>query len=415
MPSFLSDAPAMLTDLKVANRKAVIQVFRSGDVYDANEVSVITGLSRPTVMKCIHYFMETGLLISCGKGKSTSTGGKRPEQFSLADELYYVCLSLWPQETRVHLYSIRHSLIASKTISSPLSETAAEASRLAASAVQTLLEENSIQPSSIVAASVSVPGTVDHETGTLLFSSHKPDWGTHIHLLDDLHALLGAETPLFIENAGKMCARPYLTDPDVRTKRVLVLFTTWGLSGCMIERGHILNGRNALIGEIGHMIIDPNDPEACGCGSHGCFERLVSRSRVNQMLREAAPHAFPETPLLTIPEVFAKSAEGDPAVQEMLRRLAGTFARALRNITLVFDPDLVIFQGDYGFADSFFESELRRQMGDFRYLPTSHPFEIQFDRRPLETMDAEGSFFALDHLFFDHLDHYQAEQQPNRE
>ncbi|MBQ7486692.1 MAG: ROK family protein [Clostridia bacterium] len=407
MPSFQSDSPAMLNDLKVANRKAVLQVFRSGDTYDANEVSEITGLSRPTVMKCIHYFMESGIIISRGKGKSTSTGGKRPEQFSLDEERYYVCLSLWPQETRVHLYSIKHDSIASRTINEPLPETSRDASRRLAAAVSDLLGENQIAPSSVVAASVSVPGTVDHETGTLLFSSHKPEWGTHIHLLDDLHALLGTETPLFIENAGKMCARPYLADPDVRTKRVLVLFTTWGLSGCMIERGHILNGRNALIGEIGHMIIDPNDPEACGCGSHGCFERLVSKARVNQMLREHHQDSEP-TPVYTIPQIFARSSAGDIPVRDTLHTLAGTFARALRNITLVFDPDLVIFQGDYGHADPYFESELRSQMADFRYLPTSHPFEIRFDQRPLEEMDAEGSFFALDHLFFDHVDHYQS-------
>lgn len=406
MPSFPTDSPAMLNDLKVANRKSVLQVFRSGGIYDASEVSVLTGLSRPTVMKCIHYFLDSGILVSRGKGKSTSTGGKRPEHFSLDESRYYVCLALWPQETRVHLYSIRHDRIASKTYTEPLPETADEAGRRTAAVVTELLKEQHIAPSSVVAASVSVPGTVDHETGTLLFSSHRPAWGTRIHLLDELHALLGAETPLFIENAGKMCARPYLTDPDVRSKRVLVLFTTWGLSGCMIERGHILNGRNSLIGEIGHMIIDPNDPEPCGCGSYGCFERLVSRSRVNRILNSLTRDESPES--LSIPDVFARSAEGDAFARQTLHMLAGTFACALRNISLSFDPDLVIFQGDYGAADAHFETELRNQMADFRYLPTSHPFEIRFDPRPLHEMDAEGSFIALDHLFFDHGDHYQS-------
>ncbi|MBQ9008698.1 MAG: hypothetical protein IJ088_05130, partial [Clostridia bacterium] len=70
MPSFPTDSPAMLNDLKVANRKSVLQVFRSGGIYDASEVSVLTGLSRPTVMKCIHYFLDSGILVSRGKGKS---------------------------------------------------------------------------------------------------------------------------------------------------------------------------------------------------------------------------------------------------------------------------------------------------------------------------------------------------------
>ena len=68
---------------------------------------------------------------------------------------------------------------------------------------------------------------------------------------------------IFAENAGKMVARSLLQQPDLHTKRILSIFTTWGISACMMVRGEILNGPDSLIGEIGHMIIDPNDHVQC--------------------------------------------------------------------------------------------------------------------------------------------------------
>lgn len=93
-----------------------------------------------------------------------------------------------------------------------------------------------------------------------------------------------------------MTARPFLLEKDLAGKRVLVIFACWGLSSCLIEKGRILGGKNSLIGEIGHMIIDPSDPETCGCGSHGCLERLVSRRPGPQYFAAAGgtfPRVFP--------------------------------------------------------------------------------------------------------------------------
>ena len=43
------------------------------------------------------------------------------------------------------------------------------------------------------------------------------------------------------------------------------------------------------MGEIGHMILDQNDPELCSCGSRGCAERLVSVARVRKMIAGDPP------------------------------------------------------------------------------------------------------------------------------
>lgn len=80
--------------------------------------------------------------------------------------------------------------------------------------------------------------------------------------------------------------------------------------------------------------------------------------------------------------------------------LAEKFALALRNISLSFDPDVVVFQGDYANADRHFRDTLRGCIGQLQYFPPEGPFELRFDDRDLAEMDAEGAHIALSRLYF---------------
>lgn len=398
--------PACPADLKYGNRIQVIETFLRDGVCSANDISATIGLSRQTVMKSIQFFLRSGLLISAGKGDSTHVGGKRPELFALSPEKYFLCVTLWPQDLRLHLFTIGQQLKDQISLSSSLPPDPKSAtSRIGQLSIQ-LLEKHGIPPENLCAVSISTAGTVDYKTGRLKYSSQSPAWGTDIPLVSYLRPYFAPNTMIFLENAGKMTARPFLLEKELTGKRVLVIFACWGLSSCLIEKGRILGGKNSLIGEIGHMIIDPSDPETCGCGSHGCLERLVSVDRVRRILQQQAAH-FPGSSLLredpgqvTIPQVFAASCEEDPLARHLVDYLARAFATALRNISLVFDPDLIVFQGDYAYADQYFDRRLREILQEFQYFPPDGPFEIHYDRRPLTEMDALGSYTALTRRYF---------------
>ena len=413
-----SEQPTMLADLKVANRRAVLLCFRRGNVLNAGEAAARCGLSRPTVVKCIRYFEQIGLLVESGKGPAGQTGGRQPQTYCLSPDLYFVGVSLWPRETRTSLFTIGHRLVETQELRAPLPVLAEDAARVTAEEVRGILEKNGVPRSRVMAVSVSTSGTVDRRSGTLMYSSHSPQWGRRVHLLDELRAYVGNHVPILLENAGKMTARPFLLDKELRSKRVLVLFTTWGLSGCLIDKGHIQSGPNALIGEVGHMTINPLDREVCGCGRTGCLERQVSADRMRRRileLRDRYPDAesvrLAERGELGILRMFSLSEQGDPAAREVGDALADTFASALHNIALVFDPDCVIFQGDYAHADRAFFIRLKQSLSGFNYYPGTTPFAIRRDMRPLEEMDAEGAFIALDHLYFDSDDLYRQDGQ----
>ena len=405
---------SMPSDLKYSNRIQVINTFLSGGTLCASDVSERIGLSRQTVMKSIQFFVKSGLLVSEGKGSSTSMGGKRPELFALSREKYFLCIALWPKELRFHLYTIGKQLADSLCLTIPLPDSPKTAIDNAGQLARQLLEKNRVSPDNLCAVSLSTSGTMDYNTGRLKYSSQSPQWGVDLPLRDWLKPWFGSDTLIFLENAGKMTARPFLLEPELSEKRVMVIFSGWGLCSCMIEKNHILSGKNSLIGEIGHMIIDSNDREVCGCGSRGCLERLVSEGRMRKLVERKLAD-YPQSALgtrpqqVTIAEIFRCSQEGDPLARELVNYLARVFATALRNISLVFDPDQIVFQGDYAQADSFFDRRLREYLGEFQYAPD--PFEIRYDRRPLAEMDALGSYIALTERYFDAPDLYMESEE----
>ena len=392
--------------LKYGNRMQVLAAVRDLDTCCVNDISSKISLSRQTVTKAVQFFVGNGILVSAGKASSTAAGGKRAEQYKLSPNKYFLCLTLWPHDLCLHLFTIGKKLVDSLHLSHSQAPNPEAAIESLIQLTNIITEKNGISKGDICGVSLSTSGVVNRHNGYLKFNSQAPEWGSDVPLEQLLHQHFPKEVPIFVENAGKMAARPYLLRQDLADKRVLVVFSGWGLSSCLIEKQHILSGRNSLIGEIGHMVIEPHDGERCGCGGNGCLERLVSIERLRGL---AAKHGeeFPNSPLLNIPidnltmqDIFNASSAGDSLANRLVCYIGDYFALALRNISLVFDPDLVVFQGDYAYADELFDSQLRQKLSTFRYYSNAMPFDIKYDRRPLLDLDAEGSYIALANVFF---------------
>ncbi len=395
---------ALPSDLRRSNRMQVLEVFKWGGEFTINQIAAQVGLSRQTVMKAVQFFVEQGIVAAVGKGGSTAAGGKRPDLFSLANHKRLLAIDLWPSRLNCTLLDFKGQVVDRLVREQPLPDDLERTAASVGGFARDLLARSNVLPDALCGVCISVSGTVDYRSGTLRYSSHTPGWGTDVPLARLLRPYLGAYTPVLLENTGKLSARSLLQSRELLTKRVLCLFTAWGLSGCFIERGRILNGKDSLIGEFGHMILDPDDEERCGCGSHGCFERLVSNDRIRRRaaaLRAAYPGTCLGAPeALTVQAVFAASEAGDPCARRLADELAMRFATALRNITLVFDPDEVVFQGDFAAADAYFLQRFWEYLKEFQYYPNGEPFQLHLDRRPLDELSWQGAYTLLmDHYF----------------
>lgn len=88
-----------------------------------------------------------------------------------------------------------------------------------------------------------------------------------------------------------------------------VVFMTLGtgVGGGIIADGNLIHGVAGAGGEIGHMIVEPENGFACTCGSHGCLETVASATgvvKVARLLAEAYEGIQPSKQLLTMVKVL---------------------------------------------------------------------------------------------------------------
>lgn len=95
------------------------------------------------------------------------------------------------------------------------------------------------------------------------------------------------------------------------------IFFGHGLGGTMVQDGKCLRGHWGNAGEIGHIPVVP-DGIACACGNRGCLERYVSLEALGTR---------------------------NVSEEEWIVEVAPIFARAVRVVENLFDPEAVILGG----------------------------------------------------------------------
>lgn len=404
--------PAVPSALKHRNRELVLACFRDNREHSVADIVARTGISKLTVMRAIQFFCGKQILVSAGKGESTVQGGKKPEYFRFAYQKYLLTIMLWPEKLGLTLFDMNLRQVGSLSVDWIIPVTPDKTFSFVRAQAEILMGQTNIRCSDLYGVSLSTSGIVDYDSEILKYSVHSPEWGADIPIGRYLRESFGNTPYCFVENAGKCIGRTILDEQDDPGKRTLVLFTSWGISGALIQDGRILNGRDSLIGEIGHMVLDPADSEQCSCGSYGCLERLVSVSRLRQYIAGHTPPAG--SPLAKLqPEsvklnhLFFASRQGDAYAREYVGYLADCFATMLRNVSLVFNPETVVFVGDYATADSYFDERMRQQFSQFHYLASGKPIEIRYDTRPLSELDTRGGALALLNHFFSQKELYE--------
>lgn len=399
--------PAVPSALKYQNRQQILSCFRDHQEHSVADVVSRTGISKLTVMRAIQFFCGKNILVSSGKGESTEQGGKRPEFFRFGSRQYLLTITLWPESLCLSLFSMDLKELCRSSFSWIIPATPEIAFTFVREQAMSLLQQAGLRKEDLYGVSLSTSGIVDYDTLVLKYSVHSPEWGTDIPVGEYLKDIFGDKPYYFIENAGKCISRAILAEQLHPKKRMLILFTSWGLSGALVQDGKILSGRDSLIGEIGHMILDPRDTEECSCGSYGCLERLVSVARLRKRISTDPPPA--SSPLaklapeaVTLNHLFFASQQQDPYARIHVAYLADCFSALLRNVALVFNPETVVFVGDYAIADDFFDQRMRQKFHQFHYLATSTPIDVRYDTRLLPELDARGGAIAmLDHFFAD--------------
>lgn len=208
------------------------------------------------------------------------------------------------------------------------------------------LSEHRLSMDLLAGIGIGVPGAV-LQTGEVNRCVNL-GWN-RFHLVDAMHAMFGA-LPIAAANDANVAAlgEAWVGSGSGYSSVVMVTLGT-GVGGGIVIHGKLLDGYYGAAGEIGHILINPDEKEHCNCGKCGCLEQYCAAPGMVRTARHFL-EAYPEQTLLNHAELSAKSIfdaarEGDFAAGQIVQIICERLGRALSIIAAVADPEIFLIGG----------------------------------------------------------------------
>ena len=132
-------------------------------------------------------------------------------------------------------------------------------------------------------------------------------------------------------------------------KNMIMVTLGTGVGGGVIINGKILVGENGAGGEIGHLCVNYEETEHCGCGNCGCLEQYASATGITRLAKKKLKNETRPTILkaetVSAKEVFDAVKEGDEVAKEVAEEMGNYLGHALANLAAVADPAVFVIGG----------------------------------------------------------------------
>ncbi len=140
-------------------------------------------------------------------------------------------------------------------------------------------------------------------------------------------------------------------------KDVVMVTLGTGVGGGIIVDGKIVAGANGAGGEIGHIMVNEEETDTCGCGKKGCLEQYASATGIVRMAKKLLASDDRETTLkdvseLTAKDIFDAAKAGDAVAKELVEKLGKVLGNALANVACVVNPEIIVIGGGVSKAGS---------------------------------------------------------------
>ena len=214
-----------------------------------------------------------------------------------------------------------------------------------AEAINGKLEQHGIEKEQVLGIGVGVPAPVTADgivNGSANLGWKYKNAKKELEELTDLKAEFGNDAN--VAALGEMWK-----GGGVGYRNMIMVTLGTGVGGGIIINGKILTGENGAGGEIGHMCVNLEETDTCGCGGHGCLEQYASATGVVRLAKRRLAKNDDETILreeeITAKAVFDALKEGDAAAEAIVQEFSEYLGRALAVFACVVDPEVIVVGG----------------------------------------------------------------------
>ena len=215
-----------------------------------------------------------------------------------------------------------------------------------AAAVSGYLQENQISKDAIIGIGIGVPGPVSSKG--VVNKCVNLGWGV-FNIAEVLSALTGL--PVKAGNDANVAALgEYWKGGGAGCENLIMATLGTGVGGGIVVDGRILHGAHGAGGEIGHLVLNRDEQERCGCGKQGCAEQYCSASGVStlakrQLAASDAPSSLRTVEKIMAKDVFDAAAAGDSIAKAALEQYFAYLGEFLANLCSMIDPEVIVLGG----------------------------------------------------------------------
>ena len=244
-----------------------------------------------------------------------------------------------------------------------------------AASIAEKLAEHKVAKEDVVGVGVGVPAPVSDEG--VVKQTANLGWG-YKEVRRELEELTGFKVK--VGNDANVAALGEMWKGGGRgSKNVVMVTLGTGVGGGIILNEKILTGTNGAGGEIGHLTMEPDEVEKCGCGKTGCLEQYASATGIARLARRTLAKTDKATVLnadtVTAKDVFDAVKAGDEVAIEIATQFGKYLGYGLSSIAALVDPQIFVIGGGVSKAGEILFDFIKQPYMDKAFFANE---EVQF-------------------------------------
>lgn len=242
-----------------------------------------------------------------------------------------------------------------------------------AEAIEACMQKRGLCKEQILGIGIGVPGPVD-DRGNVNCCVNL-NWGVF-----NLHDALGILTGMKVKagnDANVAALGEHFAGGGKGSESSLLVTIGTGVGGGFVLHDQVMNGAHGVAGEIGHIVVNRDEPLYCTCGKRGCVEQYASANGIvrvtNKRLSESdTPSSLRDFPKLSCKDVFYCAEQGDSLAKDILEQTYDYLGEAIADACCILDPELVILGGGVSKAGQVLLDGIHRHYQAYMFHACKH-------------------------------------------
>ncbi|MEO2213559.1 ROK family protein [Paenibacillus amylolyticus] len=341
------------------NENLIMDALITQGTMSRADISRQTGLSKPTVSLAVEHLINRNLVREMGRADNAQ--GRKATLIRFNETAYYVCgIDIGATRIRIALSDLNGEIIAYRTYPMVVQEAyeRAEATmlELLRSHMNELLNKNHLKWDQIQCIGFGIPGVVLPDSGRI----HRiVDPLAGLEEAFSLESLSGAfPCEVILENDVNLAALGEYRSGAAAGYPLFVFFSIGtGTGAGIMVHGQLLRGLGGLTGEIAEMLVDDGRRLEEVLSADGLMQLAKEYLDQHDELLEVADsdadvkvHVIADDlhRHLTPEKLFEDARSGEVEALDILQQYCQKIASALRQISVVLAPDLIVLGGGVG-------------------------------------------------------------------